>query len=121
MNASLPLALRACIAMTAVTFALDVPAVGAEAPAGLVMSIGSEFGHTEEDQRLVTMELGKSYAVGIHRFKLDHRTEVLGWRLSEKWYFGRQRGDDSGLTLVWQQQRNQVSLSRDGVRVTHRF
>jgi len=41
--------------------------------------------------------------------------------LNDVWYFGRQDGLDSGLTLVWQSQRRQFSLSKDGLRLTQRF
>lgn len=63
----------------------------------------------------------KSYALGIANYYLDHDTKVTGWRVGERWFFGRQRGMDSGLTLVWQLQANQLSLSKDGVRFTRRF
>ena len=61
------------------------------------------------------------YVLGVDRFDLDEHTEILGWQLNESWYFGRQDGEDSGLTLVWQASANQVSLSKDGVRLTRRF
>jgi hypothetical protein len=67
------------------------------------------------------LEVSKKYALGINRFDLDSQTEILGWRLNDAWYFGRQDGMDSGLTLVWQQETNQVSLSKDGLRLTRRF
>lgn len=65
--------------------------------------------------------LGKRYALGVVRYQLDHDTRLMGWQLSDRWYFGRQKGLDSGLTLVWQQSANQVSLSKDGLRLTRRF
>lgn len=61
------------------------------------------------------------YVLGLDRFDLDDHTEILGWQLNDSWYFGRQDGEDSGLTLVWQANVNQVSLSKDGVRLTRRF
>ncbi len=67
------------------------------------------------------VEITKSYAMGVHRFNLDTHTELIGWRISNAWYFGRQDGLDSGLTLVWQKSENQLSLSKDGVRITRRF
>jgi len=70
---------------------------------------------------LNAIEVSKDYALGINRFNLDGHTEILGWRLNHAWYFGRQDGLDSGLTLVWQQDVNQVSLSKDGLRLTRRF
>jgi len=70
---------------------------------------------------LERVEITKSYALGIVRFDLDHQTELMGWQVANEWYLGRQDGLDSGLTLVWQQAANQVSFSRDGVRLTRRF
>ncbi|MEM7080723.1 MAG: hypothetical protein AAF513_19050 [Pseudomonadota bacterium] len=63
----------------------------------------------------------RSYALGLERYQLDSHTEMLGWQLSDSVYLGRQDGLDSGLTLVWQKQANQVSLSKDGLRLTRRF
>ena len=70
---------------------------------------------------LSQVEIAKSYALGLNRFDLDVETELLGWRLSNSWYFGRQDGLDSGLTFVYQQEENQVSVSKDGLRLTRRF
>ena len=75
----------------------------------------------EQSSSLETVEMGTDYALGIGRFDLDSHTEILGWQISNSWYFGRQDGLDSGLTLVWQRSANQVSLSKDGVRLTRRF
>ncbi len=72
-------------------------------------------------QTLQSVKVGKSYVLGINRFDLDTHTEILGWQLARAWYLGRQDGLDSGLTLVWQQEANQFSLSKDGLRVTRRF
>jgi hypothetical protein len=70
---------------------------------------------------LADLEIKKRYALGIGRFDLDAHTEIIGWRLNDAWYLGRQDGLDSGLTLVWQSEVNQLSLSKDGVRLTRRF
>ena len=67
------------------------------------------------------VEIAKSYALGLNRYDLDAETELLGWQISDSWYFGRQDGLDSGLTFVYQQQENQVSFSKDGLRLTRRF
>ena len=67
------------------------------------------------------VSVAKSYALGVNRFDLDAHTEIIGWHISGDWYFGRQDGLDSGLTFVWQQADNQVSVSKDGVRLTRRF
>ena len=73
------------------------------------------------EERRLNLEVSKDYALGLNKYRLDHETEMLGWRVSKSWYFGRQRGEDSGLTLVWQQRNNQVSFSKDGLRLTRRF
>lgn len=67
------------------------------------------------------IDVKKNYALNIGRYNLDTHTEIIGWRISDDWYLGRQDGLDSGLTLVWQQSASQVSLSKDGVRLTRRF
>lgn len=67
------------------------------------------------------LKIDKSYALGVANYYLDHATKVTGWQVGDRWFFGRQRGMDSGLTLVWQQQANQVSVSKEGVRYTRRF
>ena len=78
-------------------------------------------GRSAEPSSLRPVLVDDSYALGLARFDLDAHTEILGWQVSERWYFGRQDGEDSGLTLVWQANLNQVSLSKEGVRLTHRF
>ena len=72
-------------------------------------------------ESLADVDVTKSYALGINRFDLDHQTEIMGWKVANRWYLGRQDGLDSGLTLVWHQATNQVSFSKDGVRLTRRF
>ena len=61
------------------------------------------------------------YALGVKKFQVDHATRIIGWRMSKSVYFGQQKGEDSGLTFVWQSDQNQVSLSKDGLRLTRRF
>ena len=61
------------------------------------------------------------YALGVQDHDLDAFTEIIGWRINERWYFGRQDGEDSGLTLVWQDEHDQMSLSKEGIRFTRRF
>ncbi len=85
------------------------------------MDMQSDFGHRDEVESWVPLDAGKTHALGIHRFALDGRNEVVGWKLSERWYLGRQRGDDSGLALVWQHDQTRFSLTPDGVRVSRSF
>lgn len=74
-----------------------------------------------ESSGFVGLDFDTEYTLGLARFDLDTHTEILGWQVSDQWYFGRQDGADSGLTLVWQEAENQVSLSKDGLRLTRRF
>ena len=75
-----------------------------------------------EAYRATYVSVGEDYALGINKFDVDQHTEIIGWRLSQRWYFGRQDGLDSGLTFVWQQNdQQQVSVSKDGIRLTRRF
>ena len=80
-----------------------------------------EFYDRDLAQRAASIEVDEDIPWGIDRFDLDEHTEIIGWQISRSWYFGRQDGLDSGLTLVWQQSANQISLSKDGVRLTRRF
>jgi len=83
-------------------------------------TVNTQHGHAPAGS-LDHLDVGKDYALGLQRFDLDSHTEMIGWRLNDVWYFGRQDGLDSGLTLVWQSQRRQFSLSKDGLRLTQRF
>lgn len=77
---------------------------------------------TRQQTNRLNLTIPQDRVLGIHRFHLDAHTEVLGWQVANRWYVGRQRGEDSGLTLVWQRDgRDQLSLSRDGLRVSRRF
>ena len=78
-------------------------------------------GNVEVRRSMHSLDVGKNYALGINRYNVDAHTEILGWQIDDNWYFGRQDGLDSGLTLVWQQEASQVSLSKDGLRLTRRF
>ena len=68
-------------------------------------------------------ELDRFYGLGITQHRLDGATEVVGWRISESWYLGQrdQKGVEDGLSLVWQGERKQVSLSLDEIRFVRRF
>lgn len=79
------------------------------------------YAETSAQLNMRQIALDENYVLGINRFDLDSHTEILGWQLSNSMYFGRQSGEDSGLTFVWQKSSNQVSLSKDGLRLTRRF
>ena len=62
-----------------------------------------------------------TYLLGITEHAADDYTTITGWRLSDTMYFGSQEGEDSGLSLVWQHDHDQMSISSDGIRFTRRF
>lgn len=70
-----------------------------------------------------TFRLDRFYGLGITEHRLDGRTAVVGWRLGQSWYVGQrdQQGAEDGLSLVWQGERKQVSLSLDEIRFVRRF
>ena len=79
------------------------------------------FNPAEALEPLPGNKFESTYPYGIARYGLDHKTKVTGWRVAKNWFFGRQRGPDSGLTLVWQGKQDQLSFSKDGIRFTRRF
>ena len=66
-------------------------------------------------------ESGAAYQFSNDRHELDGYTRLTGWQISQTWYFGKQRGADSGLGFVWQRDDDQMSLSTEGLRFTRRF
>ena len=47
---------------------------------------------------------------------------MTGWKFGDDMYFGRSKGDLSGVALIWQRsQTDQVSLSGSGLRLTRRI
>lgn len=68
------------------------------------------------------VELREQLTLGIIEHQLDAGTELTGWRLNHSWYLGHRDGDgEDGLSLVWQGQRRQVSISTEEIRFTRRF
>jgi len=68
-------------------------------------------------------ELERFYGLGITEQRLDGATAVVGWRISEAWDVGQrdQKNAEDGLSLVWQGERKQVSVSFDEIRFVRRF
>jgi hypothetical protein len=64
---------------------------------------------------------GEVYAWGVAEQSADDFTRMTGWRLTKSWHLGYQQGLDSGLSLLWQGERDQMSVSSDGIRFTRRF
>ncbi len=68
------------------------------------------------------VQIRSRYALGVNRYYLNHATRLIGWQVGESLYFGRAKGEESGIALVWQRRWNQqVSLSNDGIRLTRHF
>ena len=58
----------------------------------------------------------------IRRYQLDSGTRVTGWQLRDDVFFGRSKGDLSGVALIWQRsQTDQLSLSGSGLKLTRRI
>ena len=61
-------------------------------------------------------------AANIGRHQVDQGTRMTGWKFGDDMYFGRSKGDLSGVALIWQRsQTDQVSLSGSGLRLTRRI
>ena len=64
----------------------------------------------------------KLYSSRVARYQLDQGTRMTGWRFGDEVFFGRSKGDLSGVALIWQRsQTDQVSLSGSGLRLTRRI
>ena len=57
----------------------------------------------------------KEYSLGVRQHRLTSAQRVVGWQLSDHWYFGKHRGDDDGFGLIWQTNATQVALTNEGV------
>lgn len=78
---------------------------------------------TEQDRQqiLADVEIAQDQISNARRMPADGQTQIHGWQLAKPWDSGRQKGLDSGGTLVWQGAANQLSVSEDGLRLTRRF
>ena len=77
--------------------------------------VGADDGVVEE------FDMSNVYQFGIDRHELDDYTRVTGWQVADRWYFGKTRGDDSGIGFVWQREADQLSVSTGGIRLIRRF
>ena len=82
---------------------------------------GSQSIYLTPVHALSQFDLQPDYGLGVYRHALGFRSEVIGWQLSDRWYFGRKRGGGSDYGFVWQNEENQLLLTRDGIRLTRRF
>lgn len=75
-----------------------------------------------EPQDDAGLKLKELLALGIGEYRLDAGTDLTGWQLNGSWYFGHRDGDQAdGLSLVWQGERQQVSISAEGIHFIRRF
>ncbi len=75
----------------------------------------------DRQQVLADIEIAQDQILDVRRMYPDGHTRIDGWRLAKQWYLGRQKGQDKGVTLLWQGAANQLSVSKDGLRLTRRF
>lgn len=75
----------------------------------------------DEAEPAIQLHAERNSAFGLRRFQLDGGSRLVGWKLTDRWYLGRQRGEGSTLALVWQKDHTRFSLAPDGVRLTRSF
>lgn len=88
---------------------------------GEVVDWRAAYASTQASAEMDRLDVEQRYALGISRYDLDSHTDMIGWQLSNSVFFGRQGGEESGIALVWQREASQVSLSKEGLRLTRRF
>ena len=67
------------------------------------------------DLDLYDYSFEKEYSLGVRQHRLTSAQRVVGWQLSNHWYFGKHRGDDDGFGLIWQTKATQVAFTNEGV------
>jgi hypothetical protein len=87
----------------------------------VIVAMVSAANAIADEEAVDSLRLEETFGFDISQYQLDDYTEVTGWRLSDRWYFGRQKGADSGLAFVWQDKADQMSISTNGIRFTRRF
>lgn len=86
-----------------------------------ILAFGSAATAIANEDAADSLQFEETFGFDISHHQLDDFTEVTGWKLSQRWYFGRQKGADSGLAFVWQDDADQMSISTNGIRFTRRF
>lgn len=76
-----------------------------------------------QHSRLAAARQQRRYRLaGANHFELAGGDRLTGWQVAQDWYFGRSKGELSGVALVWQRNADQrISLSDEGLRVTRRL
>ena len=91
----------------------------AESPRGLACLDASEC--AGQVLPLVDTDTDAVYALGIRRFQLDSESQVTGWQLGQRWYFGSKRGGEPNVGFVRQGKSARVTMGTRGVEVHVRF
>lgn len=61
------------------------------------------------------------YAVGVQRYGLDEDTRVIGWQLTENFYFGRRQGELDDFGFILKHGDTQYSFTEHGIGWRHSF
>ena len=79
----------------------------------------SAEGQTPSERAATHFRVNSSH---LGRHQVDQGTRMTGWKLRDDVFFGKSKGDLSGVALIWQRsQTDQVSLSGSGLRLTRRI
>ena len=84
-------------------------------------SIGLSTGRRIDTSNADVTEFARTFLWGVGEHETDDFTTMTGWRFGKSWYFGHQDGEDSGISLLWQRDSTQMSISQEGIRYTRRF
>ncbi len=87
----------------------------------VILATGSAANAAADENAVDSLQFEETFGFDISQYQLDDYTEMTGWRLSDRWYFGRHEGADSGLGFVWQDDADQMSISTNGIRFIRRF
>ena len=91
--------------------------------AALTLAVALPVAAEESDGNAVPIEFDpydfsfkKEFALGVRQHRLSSAQRVVGWQLSDHWYFGKNRGDEDGFGLIWQTTAStQVAITHEGV------
>ena len=61
------------------------------------------------------------YAIGVRGYGLDEDTRIIGWQLTENFYFGRRKGEIDDFGFVLKRGDTQYSFTEHGIGWRHSF
>jgi hypothetical protein len=61
------------------------------------------------------------YAIGVRGYGLDEDTRVIGWQLTNNFYFGRRQGENDDFGFVFKKGDTQYSFTEHGIGWRHSF